>query len=276
MGPEEWLMANGIQFGEAVAAVHRGGLAQRMDARLRSLDLLDRSSVVRKLVDLSTRGVKVEPIPSSLGAEKSAVLVSNYPSVSQTLRTLIKVGCRFPGSGYRLKGIGRPEVIAQANTLLKALGVDSLIYPVHKDEAGAYRLHRSIVKEVLAYLDQPGSILWLSITGRTAGNGLLEGDLRTGAAVFSTMKKLPLVPMGLVTEERKGKPRVMRVRFGEPIDPPDGEALGDFEKADLLIDLTRLALCHVARLLPSGQRGDFEQAGEKLEEIEARLAARLG
>jgi hypothetical protein len=226
------------------------------------------------MVDLGTRGVKVDPIPSCLGEGTRVVLVSNYPSVYQTLRSLIKVGCRFPGPGYRLKGIGRPEVIIQANTLLKALGVDSLIYPVHKDEAGAYRLHRAIVKEILAYLDQPGSILWLSITGRTAGNGLLEGDLRTGAAVFSTTKGLPLVPMGLVTEEEKGKPRVVRVRFGEPIAPPHIEALGDFEKADLLIDFTRLALCHVARLLPSGQRGDFEEADEKLEEIEARLAAR--
>jgi len=268
------LMGNGVQAGEAVAGVRTAGIAQRMDTRLRQLDLLGRSPVVRKLVDLGTRDVKVEPIPSCLGEGTRAVLVSNYPAVYQALRSLIKVGCRFPGPGYRLKGIGRPEVIAQANTLLKALGVDSLIYPVHKDEAGAYRLHRAIVKEILAYLDQPGSILWLSITGRTAGNGLLEGDLRTGAAVFSTTKGLPLVPMGLVTKEEKGKPRVVEVRFGQPIDPPRIEAVGDFERADLLIDFTRLALCHVARLLPSGQRGDFEQAEEKLEEIEARLAAR--
>jgi hypothetical protein len=273
---EEGLMGNGAQVGEAVAGVQSGGMAQRMDARLRRLNLLDRSSVVRKLVDLSTRGVNIEPIPSCLSETRSGVLVSNYPSVSQTLRSLIKMGCRFPGPGYRLKGIGRPDVVTHANTLLKALGVDSLIFPVHKDEAGAYRLHRRVVKEVLAYLDQPGSILWLSITGRTAGNGLLEGDLRTGAAVFSTMKRLPLVPTGLVAKEERGKPRVVKVRFGEPIDPPHVEGLGDFEKADLLIDLTRLALCQVARLLPPGQRGDFEEAEEKLEEIEARLAARRG
>jgi hypothetical protein len=267
-------MGNGVQVGEAVAGVRRAGIAQRMDARLRQLDLLDRSAVVRKLVDLGTRDVKVERIPSWLDEGKRAVLVSNYPSVYQTLRSLIKVGCRFPGPGYRLKGIGRPSVITEANTLLKVLGVDSLIYPVHKDEAGAYRLHRAIVKEILAYLDQPGSILWLSITGRTAGNGLLEGDLRTGAAVFSATKGLPLVPMGLVTKEEKGKPHVVKVRFGEPIDPPRMEAVGEFERSDLLIDFTRLALCHVARLLPSGQRGDFEQADEKMEEIEARLVAR--
>lgn len=269
-------MGSGAQITEAIARAGSEGISERVDARLRGLDLLQRSAAVRKLVDLSTRGVRVDPIPPWLSETRRAVLVSNYPSVSQTLRTLIKVGCRFPGPGYRLKGIGRPEVVAQASTLLKALGVDSLIFPVHKDEAGAYRLHRAIVKEVLAYLDQPDSILWLSVTGRTAGNGLLEGDLRTGAAVFATMKRLPLVPMGLVTKEKRGKPRVVKVRFGEPIAPPDVEALGDFERADLLIDLTRLALCHVARLLPSGQRGDFEQAEEKLEEIEARLAARLG
>jgi hypothetical protein len=269
-------MGSGTQVTEAVAGIGSEGISQRVDARLRGVNLLERSALVRRLVDLSTRGVRVEPIPPWLSETHRAVLVSNYPSVSQTLRALIKVGCRFPGPGYRLKGIGRPEVVAQASTLLKALGVDSLIFQVHKDEAGAYRLHRGVVKEVLVYLDAPDSILWLSITGRTAGNGLLEGDLRTGAAVFATMKRLPLVPMGLVTKEERGKPRVVKVRFGEPMAPPDVEALGDFERADLLIDLTRLALCHVARLLPSGQRGDFEQAEEKLEEIEARLAARAG
>jgi hypothetical protein len=269
-------MGSGTQVTEAVAGIGSEGISQRVDARLRGLDLLERSALVRKLVDLGTRGVRVDPIPPWLSETHSAVLVSNYPSVSQTLRTLIKVGCRFPGPGYRLKGIGRPDVVTQANNVLKGLGVDSLIFQVYKDEAGAYRLHRAIVKEVLAYLDQPGSILWLSVTGRTAGNGLLEGDLRTGAAVFATMKRLPLVPMGLVTKEERGKPRVVKVRFGGPIAPPDVEALGDFERADLLIDLTRLALCRVAELLPPGQRGDFERAEEKLEEIEARLAARIG
>jgi hypothetical protein len=268
-------MGSGAQVTEAVARVGSERFSERLDARLRGLNLLEHSAPVRKLVDLSTGGVRVDPIPPCLGETHRAVLVSNYPSVSQTLRTLIKVGCRFPGPGYRLKGIGRPEVVTQANNLLKALGVDSLIFQVYKDEAGAYRLHRGVIKEVLAYLDAPDSILWLSITGRTTGNGLLEGDLRTGAALFSTTKGVPLVPMGLVTREEKGRLRVVRVRFGEPIDPPETEALGDFQRSDLLIDLTRLALCRVAQLLPPGQRGDFEQAEEKLEEIEARLAARI-
>jgi hypothetical protein len=264
-------MGSGAQVRQVVAGAGSEGIGQRVDARLRGLNLLERSAVIRKLVDLTTGGVRVDPIPPWLGETHRAILVSNYPSVSQTLRTLIKVGCRFPGPGYRLKGIGRPDVVVHANSQLKALGVDSLIFQVYKDEAGAYRLHRGVVQEILAYLDTPDSILWLSITGRTAGNGLLEGDLRTGAALFSTTKRVPLVPMGLVTKEEKGRLRVVRVRFGEPIEPPETEASGDFQRADLLIDLTRLALCRVAELLPPGQRGDFEDAEEKLEEVQARL-----
>ncbi len=242
---------------------------------MRRLDLLQRSGVVRRLVDLTTRGVSVDSIPSYLGEGHRAVLVSNYPSVSQTLRALIKMGCRFPGGGFRLKGIGRPDVVAHANMLLKALGVDSLIFPVYKDDAGAYRLHKRVVEEVLGYLEREGNILWMSITGATRGNGLLETDVRTGAAVFSTSKMVPLLPVGLVTREVKGKPRVIRVKFGQPIDPPEMDELSDFEKSDLLVDLSRLALCRVASLLPAGQRGDFEQVEEKLEEVEARLKGLL-
>jgi hypothetical protein len=245
-----------------------------MDARLRRLDLLQRSAVVRRFVDLSTRGVKIDPIPPYLGEGHKAVLVSNYPSIVQTLRALIKTGCRFPGVGFRLKGIGRPDVVRHANTALKALGIDSLIFPVYKDDAGAYRLHKRVVKEVFDYLEGEGSILWMSITGTTRGNGLLETDVRTGAAVFSTMKMVPLVPMGLVTREVKGKPEVVGVRWGEPILPPQVTGVDEFEKTDLLVDLSRLALCRVASLLPPGQRGDFEQAEEKLQELEIRLTAR--
>ena len=251
----------------------KGGIAIRLDARLRSLSLMERSAAVRKLVDLSTRGVQVEPIPQWLGESNRAVLVSNYPSVSQTLRALIKIGCRLPGDGYRLKGIGRPDVVRQANGVLKALGIDSLIFPVYKDDAGAYRLHKRVIKEVLDYLEGEGSVLWMSITGTTRGNGLLEGDVRTGAALFSASKGVPLVPMGLVTKQVNGKPVVVRVRFGEPIQSPPMDELTDFERSDLLMDLSRLALCQVARLLPPGQRGDFEEVDGKLEEVSARLSS---
>jgi hypothetical protein len=80
--------------------------------------------------------------------------------------------------------------------------------------------------------------------------------------------------MGLVTTQVGGKPRVIKVRFGEPIHPPQMEELSDFERSDFLIDLSRLALCRVAQLLPPGQRGDFEQVEEKLEELEGRLGRR--
>ena len=163
-------MGDGVRATDAVAGLWSGGIGQRMDMRLRRLDLLQRSGVVRRLVDLSTRGVKIDPIPRYLGQGRRAVLVSNYPSVSQTLRALIKAGCRFPGEGFRLKGIGRPDVVAHASTALKTLGIDSLIFPVYKDDAGAYRLHKRVVKEVFDYLDGEGSILWMSITGTTRGS----------------------------------------------------------------------------------------------------------
>ena len=100
---------------------------------------------------------------------------------------------------------------------------------------------------------------------------MLEGDLRTGAALLSLKKGVPLLPMGLVTRRRKGKPRVSRVRFGELIDAPEAGEMDDFGKADLLIDISKLAMCRVAELLPPGQRGDFENVEEKLEEVKSRL-----
>lgn len=261
---------------EAISIPATRGIFARLDAKLCSLALLERSKGARRLVDLSTRGIEVEPIPAWLDEAQRAIVVSNYPSVSQTLRAVLKVACRLPGEEFRLKGIGRPEAIARANVVLKALGIGNLILPVHKDKAGAYRLRNKIVKEVLAHVDQTGHVLWMSVTGRTRGNGLLEGDLRTGAALFSARKGVPLVPMGLVTREKKGRLRVVKIRFGEPIDPPDANALGDFERADFLMDFSRLALCHVAKLLPPGQRGDFENVDEKLEETERRLGIHEG
>ena len=257
---------------EAPSGPASGTVAAWLDARLRSLSLLERSGAVRKLVDLTTRGVQVEPVPAWLGESQRALLVSNYPGVYQTLRALIKMGCRLPGHGYRLKGIGRPDVVRQASSMLKALGIDSLIFPVYKDDAGAYRLHKRVIKEVLDYLEREGSVLWMSITGTTRGNGLLEGDVRTGAAIFCASKGVPLVPMGLVTKQVRDKPVVTRVRFGQPIQLPPLDEMSDFEKSDLLMDLSRLALCQVARLLPPGQRGDFEEVDEKLEEVSARLS----
>jgi 1-acyl-sn-glycerol-3-phosphate acyltransferase len=155
--------------------------------------------------------------------------------------------------------------------LLKALGIDKLVFPAQKDEAGVYKLERRTYSEVLAYLDGPGRVLWLSLTGKTRGNGLLEGDLRTGAALFSHMKRLPVMPMGLVTKEERDKSKVVKVRFGEPIGPPEVGEMTEFEKSDFLIDFSKLAMCEIAKLLPPGQRGDFENVEEKGAEIERRL-----
>jgi len=248
-------------------------LLQKIDARLRSLALLERSRRVRQVVNLALRGIEVEPIPPWLGPSHRAILVSNYPSVSSSLLAVMKVICRFPDREPRLKAIARREVVTQATPMLKALGVDRFVFPVQKNESGVYRLETKVFKQVLAYLNHPGSILWLSMTGRTRGNGMLEQDLRTGAAQFSVKKGVPLVPMGLVTKEHRSKLRVVQVRFGEPIEPPAVGEIDDVDRADLLIDLSTLAMCQIARLLPAQQRSDFVNADEKLAEATARLEA---
>ena len=248
-----------------------GRIPLRVDAWLRSLSLLDRSRLVRKMTDMAIMGIEVAPIPACLGDGKRAILVSNYPSVSQTMRAVIKVGCRLPGEKFRLKAIARKEVVAGANVLLRALGVDQHMFPALKDPSGKYVLEPNILKKILTYLEGQGNVLWLSVTGKTRGNGLLERDVRTGAALFSLKKKIPIVPMGMVTKEKKGKIQIVRVRFGEPIYPPEVSELGEFEMGDLLLDISRLIMCQIAALLPPGQRGDFEDVEDKLIEIRSRL-----
>ena len=223
------------------------------------------------MTDMATRGIEVEPIPACLGKGKRAILVSNYPSVSQTMRAVIKVGCRLPGQGFRAKAIGRQEVVVRANTLLKVLGVDQHIFPALKNQSGKYTLESDTLKKVLTHLDGQGNVLWLSVTGNTRANGLLERDLRTGAALFSLKKKITIVPMGLVTKEKEGKPRIVKVRFGEPIHPPEAGKMDEFARSDFLLDTSRLTMCQIAALLPPGQRGDFEDVEEKLAEVKERL-----
>jgi hypothetical protein len=246
-------------------------IPQRFDTKLRSLRLLDRSRQIRKMTDVALRGIEVEPIPACLGDSERVILVSNYPSVSQTLRAAMKVGCRLPGQRFRLKAIGRKEVVAGANVLLKALGLDEHVFPALKDQSGKYTLDPETLKRVLAHLDGQGNVLWLSITGKNRGNGLLERDLRTGAALFFLKKEIPIVPMGLVTKDKEGKPRIVKVRFGEPINPPDVGKLDEFEMGDFLLDISRLIMCQIAALLPPGQRGDFEDVEDKLREVRSRL-----
>jgi len=248
-----------------------GRIPLRVDAGLRSWKLLDRSRWVRKMTDMAIRGIEVEPIPACLGEGKRAILVSNYPSVSQTMWAVIKVGCRLPGQRFRVQAIGRKKVVAGANALLRVLGVDQHIFPALKDQSGKYVLEPDTLKKILAHLDGQGNVLWLSVTGNTRGSGLLERDLRTGAAFFSLKKKIPIVPMGLVTNEEEGKLKVQRIRFGEPINVSEVGSLSEFEKGDFLIDISRLMMCQIAALLPPGQRGDFEDVDDKLREVKERL-----
>jgi hypothetical protein len=269
-------MEKGLRHEGANASLVTRAPLGSMDRWLRSLDLLNRGERARRMVDLAIRGIEIEPIPPCLGSGQRAILVSNYPSIPSTLRGMMKVLCRLPGEQLRLKAIGRAEAVDGAGAILKALGFERLIFPAQKDEVGVYRLNRKVSKEILAYLDESGHLLWLSMTGRTRGNGLLEADLRTGAAQFSIRKAVPLVPVGLVTSGEKAKLKVVRVRFGEPINPPQVHELDEFDRADLLIDFSRVAMCQIARLLPAGQRGDFDNADEKLAEATKRLSAYAG
>jgi 1-acyl-sn-glycerol-3-phosphate acyltransferase len=246
-------------------------IRQKFDVQVQSLRLLERIRWTRRILDVSIRGIEVEPIPAYLDDGKRAIIVSNYPSVSQTLMAVMKAGCRLPGPRLRLKAIARKEVAARANVLLKALGVHRHIFPALKDPSGKYALDSNTLKQVLAHLDGQGNVLWLSITGKTRGNGLLERDLRTGAVLFAVKKNIPIVPMGLVTQERRGKVMIVRVRFGEPISLLDIGKVDEFERGDLLLDISRLIMCHIASLLPPGQRGDFEDVEDKLREVMSRL-----
>lgn len=259
-------MQERIRYIEALSSVVKDKISGEFDSRLRSLNLIE-SKRVRQFVDLSIRGVEVEPIPLSLWEGENAILVSNYPSVTKTTGAVLKVLCRLPGERVRLKAIARPGVITEANLYLKALGISQLVFPAQKDEAGVYRLGRREYKKIQNFLAEPGSIIWLSVTGKTRGNGLLEDDLRPGAAVFSLKSRAPIVPMGVVTKERK----VVAVKFGEPISPLMTQDLSEVDEGNLLVDVSRLVMCQIARLLPPGQRGSFENVEEKLAEVNKRL-----
>jgi len=79
----------------ALPSLVKRAIAERGDRMLGSLSLLERSRWVPQLMDLAIRGVRVESMPGILDGEQTAILVSNYPSVSQSVRAVIKVGCRL-------------------------------------------------------------------------------------------------------------------------------------------------------------------------------------
>lgn len=265
-------MRERIEFTRGFTGSLKDQISSGLDSKVRSLNLFEHQRA-RRLIDLNLRGIRVDPMPPSLEEGQSAILVSNYPSVTQTTRAVLKVGCRLPGNEARLKAIARQEVITEANLSLKALGVDNIAIPAQKDKAGIYRLKGEAFKEILKFLSEPGHVVWLSITGKTRGGGLLEEDLRTGVFLFSLKSQVPVVPMGVETKEKKGKRKVAAVRFGEPINPPNIKNLDELEKVDYPLDYSRLIMCQIAKLLPSGQRGSFEDVEEKLEEVQRRLEA---
>ena len=104
-------MEKAFLYTEAFTGLVRKAAVGRLNAAAGSVALLDRSSKVRRLTDWAIRGVGVESIPPSLDGTQAAVLVSNYPSVFQSLRAVIKVGCRISTERPRLRAIARPEIV---------------------------------------------------------------------------------------------------------------------------------------------------------------------
>lgn len=229
----------------------------------------------RRMIDMSIRGIEIEPIPLFLGKTERAILASNYPiSYQETTRAVLKAACRLPGENPRFKAIGREGVINEAGFWLKMIGVDGIVFPAQKDETGIYKLKdKGAFRDILTHLEEPGNVIWISVTGETRGNGLLEEDLRTGAVAFSLKSQVPIVPLAMVTGEKRGKRKIVKVRFGEPIDPPRTNGLSDFERSDFLVDYSRWVMSQIAGLLPSGQRGSFENVEERLKKLKERLEA---
>lgn len=246
------------------------GISDRIDPKLRSLFLIENPQM-RKVVDkVVLRRIRIE-VPPFLEEGRSAILVSNYPSVGEATDAVLKVDCCLSGKESRLRAIGREEVAEEAGVLLMALGVDRILIPAQKVD-GVYRLKegKEAYNEVLNHLRTPGSVFWLSITGETRGNGLLEEDLKTGAVMFSLESKVPIVPMGIVTKQGK----VVEVRFGNLVILPKKEDLKrEYERGDFLNDCTRKVMAEIASLLPPGQRGSFDNMDikERLAEIDRRL-----
>lgn len=254
----------------ALSVVMKGEFLREVDQKTRSLNLCE-SPLVRRAIDLYLRSIKIQRIPECLEKNERAVLVSNYFSVGGTTIAVLKAAFCLPGKEMRLRAIARKEVKTKANLLLKALGVDRIVYSAYKDKSGVYKLDKKATTEIVSFLKEPGHVLWMSVTGKTEGNGLLEKDLRIGAAYFSSKSQAPIVPMGVVIKENKGKRRIEEIRFGKPILIPKTKGLDEIEKSNLLIDCTRLTMAEIARLLPRGQRGDFEEADDIVKEIQIRL-----
>lgn len=221
---------------------------------------------VRKLLSGIIRDIEIEGIPDSLA--KSAVLVSNYPGVKESLKAVIKVGCELPGSQLRLLAIARKEVITESNPILGGF-LKEAVLPAEKNEEGKYSMsHRSTVK-ALKHLEE-GGVLWLSPTGNTEGNGLRMKDLRFGAVALALKTNVPIVPMGLITDKDN---KVKRIKFGKNLVLSPIEKVSVFNQDEYLRLLSLLVLGEIAALLPPDQRGDFEDAEAKIKDIKNKLSS---
>lgn len=221
--------------------------------------------LVRRYIDWKIKGVEVAALPDYLNNESScAILASNYPEDRwHVLKVVMKVASRLPGKKARIRAIGGKDMVENATWDLRALGVTHLIYPAIKTSKGKYTLEDEVKAQLESQLKLPGIVLWQSITGKTEGNGLLTKDIQPGAASWSATYQIPIFPMAIIPGNGRGNDRTTQVEFGSLIEPPDTEGLtSTSSKYELLIGHTLTVMYHIAKLLPPGQRGDFEDLNE--------------
>lgn len=228
-----------------------------------SLNMVEKP-FVRKLLSEIIRDIKIEEIPDSL--VKSAVLVSNYPGVKESLRAVIKVGCELPGLQLRLLAIARKEVITESNPILGGF-LKEAVLPAEKNEEGKYSISPRSAAKALKHLEE-GGVLWLSPTGNTEGNGLMMKDLRFGAVTLALKTNVPIVPMGLIIGEDN---KVERIKFGRSLVFSPIENVNLFNQEEYLRLLSLLVLGEIATLLPPGQRGDFENVEAEIRDVKNKL-----
>lgn len=223
-------------------------------------------AIVRRYVDWKIKGIDVDPLPDYLLDPNSrAILTSNYPADRlNVVAAVLKVASRLPGEKARIRAIAGKDILERTGSDLRALGIKKLIYPAVKDaRKDRYTLADDVRTALESELQKPGTILWQSITGKTEGNGLQISQIQPGIASWSTQFHLPITPMALITENRNDKEEITHVKFGPPIEPPDMSGLtSTTAQFELLTGHTINVMFEIAKLLPPGQRGDFEDVSE--------------
>jgi len=214
---------------------------------------LPENPLVRKILKETLRGIEIRSIPESLAG--GAVLASNYPDIKETLRAVLKVGCLLPGPELRLLAIAREDIVTRTSPFLGGF-LKEAVLPARKDEEGRYSLVPSYAAKALNHLKK-GGVLWLSVTGSTEGNGLKKEHVRHGAVALAQKAQVPIVPMGIITNEAK---KVIQVRFGQAMIPSSPEEISDFNIDEYRHSFSLLVMEAIAELLPPGQKGDFENS----------------